>query len=312
MGQPIDNLNKQELESKQDTISYSFQEEPYGDKSYVYKIGGGQNVRFIEATQIFAPAWSRAEIKFKNNNGIIFRLYSTCEGYGSMGQALVGQLSWEKPEMIQDFKRCITLIEESKYPCAAPLEDIMSYIRLREEEEVLRKEERERERPIIQYCLNADLENDCFLEITNEEAKREIALYDAKKDLIFSVTSVKNEEDAAKEIVNVLPHHLSLWKEERELCKKIKEKLLAVQGNTFVDKLLQEIQAKEAKEAKNKLATLRKKAAKIADKVIEATGTEKLVQKFTGGKKIADVEISLKKRAFEKKISDKLFSKINE
>ena len=62
----------------------------------------------------------------------------------------------------------------------------------------------------------------------------------------------------------------------------------------------------------SKLAKVRNKAAKFADKITEVTGTEKFVQKFTDGKKIADVEISTKKKMFEKKISDKLFGKVNE
>ena len=62
----------------------------------------------------------------------------------------------------------------------------------------------------------------------------------------------------------------------------------------------------------NKLSDVRKKIAKLADKATEITGTEKIVQKFTDSKKIADVEISAKKKAFEKKISDKLFGKVKE
>ena len=62
----------------------------------------------------------------------------------------------------------------------------------------------------------------------------------------------------------------------------------------------------------NKLSKLRNKLAKVADKIAETTGMEKLVQKFTDGKKIADVEISAKSKAFEKKISDKLFGKVKE
>lgn len=62
----------------------------------------------------------------------------------------------------------------------------------------------------------------------------------------------------------------------------------------------------------NKLAKLRKRMAGVADKIAEATGTEKVVQKFTDGKKIADVEISTKKKLFEKKISDRLFGKVKE
>ena len=307
--QIIDKLNKQELEPKQDTISY--QREPCGDGSYIYtyKIGNGQNTRFIEASKIFGTTSSRADIKFKDNNGTILYLCNTCDGYGSidMGKALVGQLSWEKPEMIHDFMRCIALIEKSDCPSADPLRDIMSYIRL---EEVLRKEQRER--PEVSYRIDFGPIGDCFLEVTNEDANRQIALYGDKKDFIFSVKSVKNEEDAAKEIVNLLPN---LTKRDKELRKKIKEKLSAIQGNTFVDKLLQKIQEKEEKEekkVKNKLATLRNKVAKVADKIAEATGTEKIVQKFTDGKKITDVEISAEKKAWEKKFSDKFFGKVNE
>lgn len=62
----------------------------------------------------------------------------------------------------------------------------------------------------------------------------------------------------------------------------------------------------------SKLAKVRNKVAKVADKITEVTGTEKVVQKFTDGKKIADVEISEKNKVLEKKISDKLFSKVNE
>ena len=64
--------------------------------------------------------------------------------------------------------------------------------------------------------------------------------------------------------------------------------------------------------AKSKLAKVRKKAAKLADKVAESTGTQKIIQKFTDGKKIEDVKIGIKKKAFEKKISDKLFGKVKE
>ena len=62
----------------------------------------------------------------------------------------------------------------------------------------------------------------------------------------------------------------------------------------------------------SKLAKVRNKVARVADKIAEVTGTEKIVQKFTDGKKIADVEIGAKKKAMEKKISDKLFGKVNE
>ena len=62
----------------------------------------------------------------------------------------------------------------------------------------------------------------------------------------------------------------------------------------------------------SKLAKVRNKLAKIADRIAEATGTEKIVQKITDGKKIADVEISPKITAIEKKISDRLFGKVNE
>lgn len=60
----------------------------------------------------------------------------------------------------------------------------------------------------------------------------------------------------------------------------------------------------------NKLAEVRKKIAVLADKVAKTTGTEKFVQKFTDGKKIADVEISPEIMAIEKRISDKLFGKV--
>ncbi|GEM_PF-4192097 len=69
---------------------------------------------------------------------------------------------------------------------------------------------------------------------------------------------------------------------------------------------------KQQKLINNKLAKLRNRIAKVADKITEATGTEKFVQKFTDGKKIADVEISTKKKIFEKKISDKLFGRVKE
>lgn len=62
----------------------------------------------------------------------------------------------------------------------------------------------------------------------------------------------------------------------------------------------------------SKLAQVRNKLARFADKVAKTTGTEKFVQKFTDGKKIADVKISPKIMAIEKKISDKLFGKVNE
>ena len=62
----------------------------------------------------------------------------------------------------------------------------------------------------------------------------------------------------------------------------------------------------------SKLAQVRNKLAKFADKVAETTGTEKIVQKITGGKNFADVKISPKITAIEKKISDRLFGKVNE
>lgn len=62
----------------------------------------------------------------------------------------------------------------------------------------------------------------------------------------------------------------------------------------------------------NKLAKIRNKAAKLADRIAEVTGTEKLVQKVTGGKKIEDVNIGSKTKAIEKKISDRFFGKIKE
>ena len=64
--------------------------------------------------------------------------------------------------------------------------------------------------------------------------------------------------------------------------------------------------------SKSKLAKVRKKVAHVADKITETTGTQKIIQKFTNGKKIEDVKISIKKKAIEKKISDKLFGKVKE
>ena len=61
-----------------------------------------------------------------------------------------------------------------------------------------------------------------------------------------------------------------------------------------------------------KLAKLRNKVAKFTDKVAEATGTEKVVKKLTGGKKIEEVEISSKIKSVEKAVSDRLFGKVKE
>ncbi|MBR3501754.1 MAG: ankyrin repeat domain-containing protein, partial [Alphaproteobacteria bacterium] len=98
-------------------------------------------------------------------------------------------------------------------------------------------------------------------------------------------------------------------------AKRNTSESMQIREQRFKESIEKEKREKEArkKELNNsKLAKVRNKVARVADKIAEATGTEKVVQKFTDGKKIADVEISEKNKVLEKKISDKLFGKVNE
>lgn len=104
---------------------------------------------------------------------------------------------------------------------------------------------------------------------------------------------------------------------EKDIIKKFLDKIV---NNPLVDDIKKNISIIEHKQKEDltrklnnsKLAKLRNKVAKVADKIAEATGTEKIVQKFTDGKKITDVEISAEKKAWEKKFSDKIFGEVKE
>ena len=76
---------------------------------------------------------------------------------------------------------------------------------------------------------------------------------------------------------------------------------------------VQQAHENELKELNNsKLAKIRKKTAKIADKVAEKLGMDGVVQRFTDGKRIEDIEINSKARVMEKKFSDKWLGRVKE
>ena len=107
-----------------------------------------------------------------------------------------------------------------------------------------------------------------------------------------------------------------LWDDNSKNSSIAKKLLSMINGNPLIDEMNKQIglikDAQNRELNNSKLAKVRNMVAKLADKVAEVTRTEKIVQKFTDGKKIADVEISVEKKAWEKKVSDKILGKINE
>lgn len=116
----------------------------------------------------------------------------------------------------------------------------------------------------------------------------------------------------------------NLYNDHSDGAIAVKDILLRIKGHPLLEVIKQnmsDIHAREVQQAherelrelnNSKLAKVRNKAAKLADKVSEKLGMENFVQKFTDGKKIADVEINSKARIIEKAVSDKVLGKVKE
>ena len=116
----------------------------------------------------------------------------------------------------------------------------------------------------------------------------------------------------------------NLYKDSSEMAMTVKDILLRIKGHPLLDEIkknMSDIHEHEVllaneeklKELNNsKLAKIRNKAAKIADKGTEMLGLGKAVKKVTGGKKIADIELNSKVKAVEKAVSDKICGKVKE
>ena len=116
----------------------------------------------------------------------------------------------------------------------------------------------------------------------------------------------------------------NLYKDGSDMAMTVKDILLRIKGHPLLDEIkknmsvihereVSQAREKRLKELNNsKLAKIRNKAAKIADKGAEILGLGKTVKKLTGGRKIADVELNSKAKAVEKFVSDKICGKVKE
>lgn len=116
-----------------------------------------------------------------------------------------------------------------------------------------------------------------------------------------------------------------LYKDHSDKALVVKNIMLQIKGHPLLEEIKQnmsnihkrEVERYREEELKelnnNKLARLRKKTARFADKITEKLGMESVVQRFADGKKIEDVKIISKPmKEIEKALSDKLFGKVKE
>ena len=141
---------------------------------------------------------------------------------------------------------------------------------------------------------------------------------DGKDSYAGSWYAAEKKVDIRKEIAE------KLYKDNSDGACAVKGILQQIKGHPLFEAIKQnmaDIHAREVKQAherelqelnNSKLAKIRKKAAKLADKVTEKLGLENVVQRFTDGKRIEDVEINSKARVMEKKFSDKWLGKVKE
>ena len=263
------------------------------DRLVTYRIGDGENIRFIEVEETsHLPSSYRASISFKNNEKKeLFNISYVGSGMVRMTTELLAQLSWKKDKLQKDFLRCAYLIYNSNYP-ADVLHSMIAHIEYK-------KNYPEERQPYFGKRLGFDWKNnDCSLKITNEADERGITLCDDKNDDVFCVFSYLDEERAIEEIVSLSIGGFS----SKEIYEKIKEKLSDIKGDPFADKLLLSMKQKEKrereKEEREKRELNNSKLAKIRLRLAKKLGIK--------------TELPRAVKKLEKAVSDKLLGKVHE
>lgn len=169
-------------------------------------------------------------------------------------------------------------------------------------------------------CLEIKLTygEDYFYSIKQKSIEDAYEDWDIFEGEYLTWLAVERKVDAENKIAEKLYADESIGALNTRTC------LQQIKGNPLIDKINQRIEdlrqradkikhRREMKELNNsKLAILRKRAAKFADKGSEVLGLEKAVKKVTRGKKIANVKISPKIKAKEKKFSDLFFGRVKD